>query len=426
MAGNLSEYNEDEQLVDKVRKLCKRDSKYETLLHNLVIADTAYEEDSFGFQFKHVSGLSGAHVNVLMQEGILKYGYKSNSATHFRLACDREQLIQALEGVEQARIEVEYQHIESERQKNALLPVQLVEMFEKLLADGTDMLEYWNGWINPKIEGMSGVKKALLLSMASHGDKFGDRGRIHVLMHGDPGGAKSALMNWIVYQIGANLCSQRTSKVGLTGDASGEEIVPGALPRSHKGILCIDELDKFTSKDRQGLLEAMEEGKVHIDVGKFSALLDAEVRTIASANRIDDFSPELLDRFDFKFELKAPGGAEEKKISCAIIDHWFETKEGYDGFDIKNYLKWIYDFEPSIPLEVREKIKLLVCMYIDLDENIRGSPRKKESLLRVAFTIAKLHRRNVEVRDLLTAIKVLNPTLNSGKVQALEQLAAMK
>jgi DNA replicative helicase MCM subunit Mcm2 (Cdc46/Mcm family) len=79
-------------------------------------------------------------------------------------------------------------------------------------------------------------------------------------------------MNWIVYQIGAKFCSQRTSKVGLTADASGDEITLGALPKAHKGIICIDELDKFTDKDRQGLLEAMEEGKVQIDVGKHSAL----------------------------------------------------------------------------------------------------------------------------------------------------------
>lgn len=415
-----------EDLIETVKSLCKRDTKYKTILNNLIKADTAYENDSFGFQFQHVQGWSGAHVNVLIQEGILKYGYKSNSATHFRLACDREQLVWVLQDIESVRIEEEQQHVEAERSKQIIMPVHLIERFEKLLAEGTDMLEYWNPWINPKIEGLSHVKKALLLSIASHGDKFGDRGRVHVLMYGDPGGAKSKLIDWIVYQLGANLCSQRTSKVGLTGDASGEEIVPGALPRSHRGILCIDELDKFSNKDRQGLLEAMEEGRVHIDVGKFSAVLDAEARTIAGANRIDNFSPELLDRYDFKFELNAPGGDAEKKIACAIIDHWFETKEGYDGFELKNYLKWVEGFEPSIPFEVREKIKLLVCMYLDLDESIRGSPRKKESLMRVAFTIAKLHKRNLEIKDFLTAIKVLNPGLNSGKVQALEQVAGMK
>ncbi len=394
---------------------------YITLLRSIISVDKAYEDIQFGWQFKDVDW-SGAHVNILMQKGIVKYGYKSNSATHYRLAVDGQQLGQIVDEIERERTEVE-QHDTSIQVQ--MLDQEVIERFKKLLSDGTDMLEYWNRWINPKIEGMAPVKKALLLSMTSHGDKFGDRGRIHVLMHGDPGSAKSQLMNWIVYQIGAKFCSQRTSKVGLTADASGDEITLGALPKAHKGIICIDELDKFTDKDRQGLLEAMEEGKVQIDVGKHSALLDAEVRAIAAANRITHFSPELLDRFDFKFELKAPVGENEKKITCSIVDHWFEDKEGYDGFDLKNYLYWISDFEPTIPREVRDKVKLLLCMYIDLDEGIRGSPRRKESILRVAFTIAKLHRRNVDVRDFLSAIKILNPNLNSGKVQALEQLAAM-
>jgi len=42
------------------------------------------------------------------------------------------------------------------------------------------------------------------------------------------------------------------------------------LPRANGGVLCIDELDKFSHKDRQGLLDAMEQGKVKIDVGKIS------------------------------------------------------------------------------------------------------------------------------------------------------------
>jgi len=421
MPNGLSKYGQGAELADRVRTLCSRDKNYITMLRNIILVDEIYEGNQFGWQFKDIQWCGG-HVNILMQQRIVKYGYKSNSATHYRLEVDREQLEQIIDEIERERIEVEEHDTSIQVQ---MLDPELIEQFEKLLSDGTDMLDYWNKWINPKIEGMAPVKKALLLSMASHGDKFGDRGRIHVLMHGDPGSAKSQLMNWIVYQIGAKFCSQRTSKVGLTADASGDEITLGALPKAHKGIICIDELDKFTDKDRQGLLEAMEEGKVQIDVGKHSALLDAEVRAIAAANRLTHFSPELLDRFDFKFELKAPVGETEKKITCSIVDHWFEDKEGYDGFDLKNYLNWISDFEPSIPREVRDKVKLLLCMYIDLDEGIRGSPRRKESILRVAFTIAKLHRRNVEVRDFLTAIKILNPNLNSGKVQALEQLAAM-
>lgn len=419
MPNELSQYGREAELADRVRTLCKRDMNYITLLRSIISVDKVYEDINFGWQFKDVDW-SGAHVNILMQKNIVKYGYKSNSATHYRLAVDGDELKEVVDEIERELTEVE--EFDTSIQVQMFDP-EVIERFEKLLSEGTDMLEYWNKWINPKIEGMAPVKKALLLSMASHGDKFGDRGRIHVLMHGDPGSAKSQLMSWIVYQIGAKFCSQRTSKVGLTGDASGDEITMGALPKAHKGIICIDELDKFTDKDRQGLLEAMEEGKVQIDVGKHSAMLDAEVRAIAAANRLNHFSPELLDRFDFKFELKAPVGEQEKKITCSIVDHWFEDKEGYDGFDLKNYLDWIRDFVPSIPREVREKIKTLLCMYIDLDEGIRGSPRRKESVLRVAFTIAKLHRRNVEVKDFISAVKALNPNMNSGKMQALEQLS---
>lgn len=422
MPNELSQYGQEADLADRVRTLCNRDKNYISLLRNIISVDKAYEDIQFGWQYKDVNW-SGAHVNILMQQKIIQYGYKSNSSTHYRLAVDREQLWKDIDEIERELSEAE-RHDDSIQVQ--MFDPGVIEQFEKLISDGTDMLEYWNKWINPKIEGMPQVKKALLLSIASHGDKFGDRGRVHVLMHGDPGSAKSQLMNWIVYQIGAKFCSQRTSKVGLTGDASGDQIVLGALPKAHKGIICIDELDKYADKDRQGLLEAMEEGKVQIDVGKHSVLLDAEIRAIAAANRITNFSPELMDRFDFKFELKAPVGDVEKKITCSIIDHWFEDKEGYDGFDLKNYINWIRDFEPSISREVRDRVKNLVCMYIDLDEGIRGSPRRKESILRVAFTVAKLHRRNVEVKDVMTAIKLLNPNLNGGKIQALEQLAGMK
>ncbi len=49
-------------------------------------------------------------------------------------------------------------------------------------------------------------------------------------------------------EIGA---SMRTSRVGLTADASGDELVLGSLPKTNDNISCLDELDKFESiKDR--------------------------------------------------------------------------------------------------------------------------------------------------------------------------------
>ena len=412
----------------KVQQLCAKNPDYEALLRTIIQVDRLYENDKFGWQFSDCQGLAGAHVPVLMQNGVLRYGYKSNSATHYRLAMPADELECILDDIEIARLEGEKKQMEAERQrtKGDIINPELIVKFEKMLADGTDMLEYWGKWINPKIEGLDHVKKALLLSIASHGDKFGDRGRIHCLMFGEPGSAKSALKDWIVYQLGAESCSQRTSKVGLTGCASGEEITPGALARAHNKVLCIDELDKFSNEDRQALLESMEEGVVLIEAGGMTARFDAECRVIGCANVTEKFSPELLDRFDFRIEMRSPSADTEKRIVCTVLDHWFESKEGYDGRDLGAYIQWTKSFEPVIPKDVREKAKLLIQMLIDLEESVRGSMRKKESVLRVALTVAKLHKRNVEVRDFISAIKLLFPAMNGGKIQALEQLAAVK
>lgn len=407
----------------KVQQLCAKNPDYETMLREIVAADKCCE--SPGWQYKDVPSVQGGHIASLMNIGIINQTYKSSNYTHYKLAVPCDEIEATLDDIELGRLEQEKRKMETERQrtKGDIINPELITKFEKMLTDGTDMLEYWGKWINPKIEGLDHVKKAILLSIASHGDKFGDRGRLHVLMFGDPGSAKSALKDWVVYQLGAESCSQRTSKVGLTGCASGEEITPGALARAHNKVLCIDELDKFSNEDRQALLESMEEGVVLIEAGGMTARFDAECRVIGCANVIEKFSPELLDRFDFRIEMRTPSAETEKRIVCTVLDHWFESKEGYDGRDLGAYIQWIKSFEPVFPRDVREKAKLLIQMLIDLEESIRGSMRKKESVLRVAFTIAKLHKRNVEVKDFISAIKLLFPAMNGGKIQALEQLA---
>lgn len=366
---------------------------------------------------------AGIHMNTLVDKGIITFD-RTTGTFMFADGIDPKLIADEVKKTLEVMSidETAHETIERERTKTTILDEELIHKFERLLDSGTDMLSYLAEMLNPKIEGMINVKKALVLSIASDGDKFGDRGRLHVLMYGDPGSAKSQLMSWIVYQLGAHFCSQRTSKVGLTADASGNDLTPGALPRAHRGILCIDELDKYSSADRQGMLEALEEGKIHIEVGKVSATLDAEVRVIAAANRIKDFSEELLDRFDFKFELKAPVEEMQKRVTCSIVKNWFKEKHGYYGIELKNYLAWIKSYEPDILPDVRNKIERLICMYLDLDDSLKGSPRRTESLMRVIYTIAKIHRRNVKAEDAIIAMKILNPNLNGGKLQALESL----
>ena len=91
MPKELSQYGREAELADRVRTLCKRDANYITLLRSIISVDKAYEDINFGWQFKDVDW-SGAHVNILMQHRIVKYGYKSNSATHYRLAVNGDEL----------------------------------------------------------------------------------------------------------------------------------------------------------------------------------------------------------------------------------------------------------------------------------------------------------------------------------------------
>ncbi len=190
-------------VVDKVKALCAKNPAYETMLREVIKADQICENP--GFQFKDMQTVSGGHINAMVQAGLIIKSYESNNYTHWRLAVPREELESILDDIEIARLESEKARLQAARPAaQALLSPELIKEFEDLVKTEPDLLAYWATWINPKIDGMIAVKKALLLCMASHGDRWGDRGRIHVLLYGSLGGAKSVLMEWIVFWLSDN------------------------------------------------------------------------------------------------------------------------------------------------------------------------------------------------------------------------------
>jgi len=180
-------------------------------------------------------------------------------------------------------------------------------------------------------------------------------------------------------------------------------------------------LDKFDAKSLQGLLEALEEGQIQIDVGKIHTTIDARVRCIACANDTSKFSPELMDRFDFKFEINKPDLEFKKKIMRSRVMNWFKPKDDYGGVNLRNFLRWIGDFEPGISDGTHLVMARLMEMYLVLTEST-DSIRDDESLIRIAVAIAKLHHRNVYPVDMLRAIRMKHPDLNNGKIELLEKV----
>ncbi len=397
---------ETQSIESRINDLLVRAGHWPAVLKNIAAVTRAKGV----FRISEIHGLIYADADYLMKIGIITFDKTRGT---FTLALPVEDLERIINVGRAGTVE--------ELQEGAVTNDASARFIDLINSEG-DMLEYWAPQINPKVEGLLHVKKAILLSISSHGDVEGDCGRIHVLMKGDPGSAKTSLTGWLVYRMGAIGCSQRTTQVGLTGDARGNEITPGAAPRAHKGVLCVDELDKFPNKDRQGLLEPMAEGIVTITAGGMEKTFDAECRVIGCANSVEEFSPELLDRFDFIFDMKRPTGEEEKKVVSSILKHWFSGKPGYHGVDLKEYLNWIGDFEPGMDQPTREKADVLMQMLIDFDDKAVGSIRRRESIIRVAYTIAKLNRRSVVIGDFLRAIKMLHPDMSDNKIRAMQHL----
>ena len=138
------------------------------------------------------------------------------------------------------------------------------------------------------------IRKCTIL-MGVTTDRPNMRMRLHILLCGGPGTGKSELLGWWQQKMdGVLVNSELTSKTGLVGDARGKTIHPGLLARSDGSVLLVDELDKMSIEDQNGLLQAMEEGEYIITKGKNRQNFKAEVRVIATCNNINKIQQPLV------------------------------------------------------------------------------------------------------------------------------------
>lgn len=311
----------------------------------------------------------------------------------------------------------------------ARLETNTVERFEEWVGDAeTDMVEELWPYVNPDMAEMERERKAILLTLASHTDKLSRRGRCHTLLVGPPGTGKSALRNWVKYSInGAHGAAPKSSEAGLKGDFSQDPPVMGALNLAHGGVLCVEELDKFAKSERDALYEAMAEGEYEVNVGDVRETYPAEIRVIATANSKEKFADALLDRFDFVIEMDEYDADETDTVTEALYNDWWETF--IDGSVeatapiLPNYLKWIDTYEPKGDRRTLERIQNM-RQHLIHDGGFTGEIRQKEAYLRIAFTVAKLNRRDITPYDYLRAVELIHPVQANGSLKlALNQIA---
>jgi replicative DNA helicase Mcm len=321
--------------------------------------------------------------------------------------------------------------------------------------------------IAPSIYGMEIEKEALALQLFSGvikhmPDDTQIRGDIHILLVGDPGTAKSQLLEYISHLSprGVYASGKSTSAAGLTAAAVRDEfgegrwtLEAGALVLADGGIACIDEIDKMSSQDRSALHEAMEQQEIHVAKAGITAALKSRCALLAAANpkygRFDeyrpisdqiDMPPALLSRFDVIFPVK---DKPEKEVDLNMAEHILrshlggEIRKHRDKSDSPRFSKEDEDealksvtplLEPEFlkkyvaygrqniyPVMSREAISDLANFYVQLRMQegkgetpvVAITPRQLEALVRIAEASARMRlSEQVTTEDTERAIRI--------------------
>ncbi len=296
----------------------------------------------------------------------------------------------------------------------------------------------------PSIYGYNEIKEALLLSLIGGEDKeLRDgtkiRGKIHILLVGDPGLAKSQLLKYAAYIApkGIYTSGRGSTAAGLTAavikePGGGMSLEAGAVVLADMGVCAIDEIDKMRNEDRVALHEAMEQMTVSISKGGIIATLNARTTIIAAANPVDGiFNPykplvaninlpvTLISRFDLIHTIRDELSEERDR---RLTEHMILARESdipyEDTFDTTFMRKFIaYARRLNVKM-TREASDLLQEYFINMRRqasmtedvsSIPITPRQFEALIRLAEASARAHlRTKVTEEDARIAINQMN------------------
>ncbi|MGI0100834.1 MAG: minichromosome maintenance protein MCM [Candidatus Micrarchaeaceae archaeon] len=200
------------------------------------------------------------------------------------------------------------------------------------LSKSPDIFEKITKSIVPSIYGYSEIKQAVALQLfgGTTGKALVDGGAIrsdmHILLIGDPGSAKTRILQAISRLVpkGIYVSGKSVTGGGMTAIAERDEfseggwtLKAGALVLASGGVCAIDEFDKVGEDDRASLHEALESQTISVAKAGIVATFTARAAVLAAANprygRFDsnvypaeqfDIPPTLLSRFDLIFPIK--------------------------------------------------------------------------------------------------------------------------
>src|SRR5437867_3869902 len=298
----------------------------------------------------------------------------------------------------------------------------------------------------PSIYGYDDIKEGVLYllfgGVPKHmPDGINIRGDSNTLIIGDPGTAKSQLLQYVsrIAPRGLYTSGRGTTAAGLTAavlreKTGGMVLEAGAMVLADKGVACIDELDKMRPDDRVAIHEALEQQTVSVAKGGIVATLNARAAVLAAANpSLGRYEPHrnvseninlpvtILSRFDLIFILKdMPEQEADSRMSQHILTLHKTLSNPEAPFPpdfLKKYISYAKRINPVLgPDAVKELHEFYLKMRAKsggADAAIAITPRQLEALIRLAESRARAFlRKEVTVEDAKSAIRIMTVSLS--------------
>ncbi|MDE1870982.1 MAG: minichromosome maintenance protein MCM [Candidatus Micrarchaeota archaeon] len=322
------------------------------------------------------------------------------------------------------------------------------------LSKSPDIFDKITRSIVPSIYGYDEIKQAVTLQLfggtpGKHLVDGGDiRSDMHILLIGDPGSAKTRILQAVSRLVpkGIYVSGKSVTGGGMTAVAERDEfseggwtLKAGALVLGSGGVVSIDEFDKISEDDRAALHEALESQTISVAKAGIVATFTAKAAVLAAANpRYGRFDPNmypaeqfdipttLLSRFDLIFPIKDTMDSEQDKsiarhillqhqaagAQIAEIQEYEQVELPPIGSELlRRYIAYSRKaVQPRLSEDAANKIQEY---YIELRQLGQKSgataitPRQIEGLVRMAEASAKSRlSKIVEVLDAERAIEL--------------------
>ncbi len=339
----------------------------------------------------------------------------------------------------------------------------------KNLAANPKIYELLTASLAQNIYGHELVKEAIILQLfggvrkelpnSSH-----IRGNMHVLLVGDPGVAKSMLLQAVnnIAPKSIYIAGKTSTSAGISATAVKDEfgeggwtLKAGALVLASGGMCMVDEMDKMESEDRSALHESMEQGMISVAKAGIVTRFRTDTSILAAANpkfsRFDqytnfleqiDLPSSLISRFDLFFMIR---DVLDRKKDTEIANHILKTHQAGEillqeklkgkafkkreaeeieelvapvipGETIKKYIS--YARQNVFPVLTKEAIQTISDYYVNLREQGKkegtytATHRQLEGLVRLSEASARIRLSDVvEVQDTELAIRLVRTSL---------------